>query len=130
MRPSMLAASSSSRRCLSDGPFRPQQDVGEVIASLAASQWADRKDGLLALQAVLRSNRMLTASELKRITEIFTKMFMDTHTKVRSGGPSVWRSFNVQCVLVGLNMKVRGYVLLPRLVRLMWWVRRLEDLEG
>ncbi|XP_043193989.1 CLIP-associating protein 1-B-like isoform X15 [Amphibalanus amphitrite] len=61
-----------------------QQDVGEVIASLAATQWADRKDGLLALQAVLRSNRMLTASELKRITEIFTKMFMDTHTKVFS----------------------------------------------
>ena len=57
-----------------------------MIASLAANQWADRKDGLLALQAVLRSNRMLTASELKRITEIFTKMFMDTHTKVRGGG--------------------------------------------
>ncbi|XP_043193991.1 CLIP-associating protein 1-B-like isoform X17 [Amphibalanus amphitrite] len=63
---------------------RREQDVGEVIASLAATQWADRKDGLLALQAVLRSNRMLTASELKRITEIFTKMFMDTHTKVFS----------------------------------------------
>ena len=25
---------------------------------------------------------MLTGSELKRITDIFTKMFMDTHTKV------------------------------------------------
>ncbi|XP_037092973.1 CLIP-associating protein 1-like isoform X3 [Pollicipes pollicipes] len=60
------------------------KDVGDVINSMAATQWADRKDGLLALQAVLRSNRMLTASELKRITDIFTKMFMDTHTKVFS----------------------------------------------
>ena len=69
-----------------------QQDVGDVIARLAATQWADRKDGLLALQSVLRSNRMLTASELKRITEIFTKMFMDTHTKVgRLGHSSSFR---------------------------------------
>jgi hypothetical protein len=27
---------------------------------------------------------MLTATELRRVTEIFTKMFMDAHTKVES----------------------------------------------
>ena len=49
---------------------------------MASTQWSERREGLLSLQAILRSNRLLTASELNRITELFTKMFMDTHTKV------------------------------------------------
>ncbi|XP_043233243.1 CLIP-associating protein 1-B-like [Amphibalanus amphitrite] len=56
--------------------------VGDVIEQAASTQWSERREGLLALQAVLRSNRMLTASELCRVTELFTKMFMDPHTKV------------------------------------------------
>ena len=34
------------------------------------------------MQSYFREGRMLSGSELKRITEIFTKMFMDAHTKV------------------------------------------------
>ena len=37
---------------------------------------------LLGLQSYFRDGRMLTATELRRITDIFTKMFMDAHTKV------------------------------------------------
>ncbi|XP_037076913.1 CLIP-associating protein 1-A-like [Pollicipes pollicipes] len=60
------------------------RDVSEVINLIASTEWSDRKEGLLSFRTVLRSNRMLTASELHRVTELFTKMFMDTHTKVFS----------------------------------------------
>jgi hypothetical protein len=36
------------------------------------------------LQSYFRDGRMLTATELRRVTEIFTKMFMDAHTKVET----------------------------------------------
>ena len=40
------------------------------------------QDGLIGLQSYFREGRMLSGSELKRVTDIFTKMFMDAHTKV------------------------------------------------
>ncbi|XP_066957537.1 CLIP-associating protein 1-B isoform X44 [Macrobrachium rosenbergii] len=58
------------------------QDVSDIIANCASTHWGDRKEGLMALQAFLRGSHMLTGSELRRVTEIFTKMFMDAHTKV------------------------------------------------
>lgn len=58
------------------------QDVSDIILNCASTHWGDRKEGLMALQAFLRGSHMLTGSELKRVTEIFTKMFMDAHTKV------------------------------------------------
>lgn len=57
--------------------------MGDIISNCASTHWGDRKEGLLALYSFLRSSSMLTGSELKRVTEIFTKMFMDAHTKVR-----------------------------------------------
>ncbi|CAG0896905.1 unnamed protein product [Darwinula stevensoni] len=58
------------------------RDVGEIIACCASTHWADRKEGLLGLQRLLRSNRMLTHQELRRVTDAFAKMFTDPHTKV------------------------------------------------
>jgi len=58
------------------------QDIGEIIANCASTHWADRKDGLMGLQMYFRDARLLSASELKRVTEIFTRMFSDAHTKV------------------------------------------------
>ncbi|KAF2350464.1 Armadillo-type fold [Trinorchestia longiramus] len=57
-------------------------DVPEIIANCASTYWGERKEGLIALHNFLRGSAMLTGSELKKITEIFTKMFMDAHTKV------------------------------------------------
>lgn len=57
-------------------------DIGEIIANCASTHWADRKDGLIGLQYYFRDGRMLSATELRRVTEIFTRMFMDAHTKV------------------------------------------------
>ena len=58
------------------------QDIGEIIANCASTHWADRKDGLIGLQCYFRDERLLSASELRRVTDIFTRMFMDAHTKV------------------------------------------------
>ena len=58
------------------------QDIGEIIANCASTHWADRKDGLIGLQCYFKDGRMLTGSELRRVTNIFARMFMDAHTKV------------------------------------------------
>ncbi|KAK7070641.1 CLIP-associating protein 1 [Halocaridina rubra] len=63
-------------------PTAKMQDVSDIISNCASTHWGDRKEGLMALQAFLRGSHMLTGSELRRVTEIFTKMFMDAHTKV------------------------------------------------
>ncbi|XP_076047968.1 CLIP-associating protein isoform X10 [Oratosquilla oratoria] len=63
-------------------PTAKIQDVGDIIANCASTHWGDRKEGLLALQSFLQGSQVLTGSELRRVTEIFTKMFMDAHTKV------------------------------------------------
>jgi len=61
---------------------RPSDDITDIIANCASTHWADRKDGLIGLQCFFRDGRMLSGTELRRITDIFTKMFMDAHTKV------------------------------------------------
>ena len=82
-------------------------DIGDIIANCASTHWADRKDGLIGLQGIeqdgsqtklsssictfsfhyyttgyFRDGRLLSGSELRRVTEIFGRMFMDAHTKV------------------------------------------------
>jgi len=71
-----------SEKSFDYGRNRPSDDISEIIANCASTHWADRKDGLIGLQSYFRDGRMLSATELRRVTEIFTKMFMDAHTKV------------------------------------------------
>ncbi|KAG8195475.1 hypothetical protein JTE90_010784 [Oedothorax gibbosus] len=63
---------------------RSVDDINEVIHNLHSIHWSDRKEGLQALQAFFRSGHVLTHIELKKVTDIFTKIFMDPHTKVFS----------------------------------------------
>lgn len=60
------------------------QDIKEIIENCAHKHWGDRKEGLIGLQHFLSNGNTLTASELRKVTDIFTKMFMDSHTKVFS----------------------------------------------
>ncbi|XP_075748296.1 CLIP-associating protein 1-B isoform X5 [Rhipicephalus microplus] len=60
----------------------PVQDVPTILKHLSSIHWSDRKEGLLGLLSVLRSGRTLSLPDLKKVTEMFTKMFMDPHTKV------------------------------------------------
>ncbi|XP_053170972.1 CLIP-associating protein 1-A-like [Scomber japonicus] len=64
--------------------LRQTEDVAEVLNHCASANWSERKEGLLGLQNLLKSQRMLSRVELKRLCEIFTRMFADPHSKVRS----------------------------------------------
>ncbi|XP_030265929.1 CLIP-associating protein 1-B-like isoform X2 [Sparus aurata] len=64
--------------------MRQTEDVAEVLNHCASANWSERKEGLLGLQNLLKSQRMLSRVELKRLCEIFTRMFADPHSKVFS----------------------------------------------
>ncbi|XP_037395480.1 CLIP-associating protein 1a isoform X9 [Pygocentrus nattereri] len=61
--------------------LRQTEDVAEVLNHCASSNWSERKEGLLGLQNLLKSQRVLSRVELKRLCEIFTRMFADPHSK-------------------------------------------------
>ncbi|CAB3383709.1 Hypothetical predicted protein [Cloeon dipterum] len=63
---------------------RPSDGIGDFIISCASTHWQDRKEGLVGLQRYLQSGHKLTFQELRQVTNIFTKIFMDSHTKVFS----------------------------------------------
>ncbi|XP_054909064.1 CLIP-associating protein 1a isoform X35 [Poeciliopsis prolifica] len=64
--------------------LRQTEDVAEVLNHCASSNWSERKEGLMGLQNLLKSQRILSRVELKRLCEIFTRMFADPHSKVFS----------------------------------------------
>ncbi|XP_037095204.1 CLIP-associating protein 1a isoform X21 [Syngnathus acus] len=61
--------------------LRQTEDVAEVLNHCASSNWSERKEGLLGLQNLLKGQRILSRVELKRLCEIFTRMFADPHSK-------------------------------------------------
>ncbi|XP_047386769.1 CLIP-associating protein 2 isoform X41 [Sciurus carolinensis] len=61
--------------------MRQTEDVAEVLNRCASSNWSERKEGLLGLQNLLKNQRTLSRVELKRLCEIFTRMFADPHGK-------------------------------------------------
>ncbi|XP_043994542.1 CLIP-associating protein 2 isoform X18 [Gambusia affinis] len=61
--------------------MRQTEDVAEVLNRCASANWSERKEGLLGLQALLKNQRTLSRVELKRLCEIFTRMFADPHSK-------------------------------------------------
>ncbi|KAM3822261.1 CLIP-associating protein 2 isoform 5-T5 [Vipera latastei] len=64
--------------------MRQTEDVAEVLNRCASANWSERKEGLLGLQNLLKNQRTLSRVELKRLCEIFTRMFADPHSKVFS----------------------------------------------
>ncbi|XP_059412326.1 CLIP-associating protein 2 isoform X37 [Carassius carassius] len=61
--------------------MRQTEDVAEVLNRCASANWSERKEGLMGLQALLKTQRTLSRVELKRLCEIFTRMFADPHSK-------------------------------------------------
>uniref|UniRef100_A0A8C7XKC2 Cytoplasmic linker associated protein 1 n=1 Tax=Oryzias sinensis TaxID=183150 RepID=A0A8C7XKC2_9TELE len=49
--------------------MRQMEDVAEVLNHCASANWSERKEGLLGLQNLLKSQRMLSRVELKRLCE-------------------------------------------------------------
>ncbi|XP_032875909.1 CLIP-associating protein 2 isoform X19 [Amblyraja radiata] len=61
--------------------MRQTEDVAEVLNRCASTNFSERKEGLLGLQNLLKNQRTLSRVELKRLCEIFTRMFADPHSK-------------------------------------------------
>ncbi|XP_016359383.1 CLIP-associating protein 1-like [Sinocyclocheilus anshuiensis] len=71
----------SSRNSAAPHYLRQTEDVAEILNHCASSNCSERKEGLLGLQNLLKSQRVLSRVELKRLCEIFTRMFADPHSK-------------------------------------------------
>uniref|UniRef100_A0A8U8BRX3 Uncharacterized protein n=1 Tax=Geospiza parvula TaxID=87175 RepID=A0A8U8BRX3_GEOPR len=79
-----VSRSYSSRNGSIPTYMRQTEDVAEVLNRCASTNWSERKEGLLGLQNLLKNQRTLSRVELKRLCEIFTRMFADPHSKVFS----------------------------------------------
>jgi len=60
------------------------RDILEIISACSSTHWTERKEGLMGLQAFLRSGNIIPSHELKKLIDILGKMFTDAHTKVFS----------------------------------------------
>lgn len=60
------------------------KDIGEIIANCENAHWNERREGLQSLQYYLQDGNKLELSDLKRIMDVFTKIFNDPHIKVFS----------------------------------------------
>ncbi|KAF6204431.1 hypothetical protein GE061_002772 [Apolygus lucorum] len=58
------------------------RDINEIMLACESTHWSDRKDGLVSLSAYLQAGNTLSPHQLARITDNFTKMLSDSHTKV------------------------------------------------
>lgn len=59
-------------------------DIDDIIANCESSSWNNRKEGLVNLQRYLQQGNIISEILLRRLTDVFTKMFMDSQTKVIS----------------------------------------------
>ncbi|CAB1328669.1 unnamed protein product, partial [Coregonus sp. 'balchen'] len=76
-----ISASVNAMRVLNTGT---EVEAAVADALLLGDSRNKRKEGLLGLQNLLKSQRILSRVELKRLCEIFTRMFADPHSKVFS----------------------------------------------
>lgn len=63
--------------------LEPGKDIYDIITACSSTHWSERKEGLMGLQAFLRSGNVISTHELRKLIEILGKMFTDSHTKVR-----------------------------------------------
>ncbi|XP_025199687.1 CLIP-associating protein 1-like [Melanaphis sacchari] len=65
----------SSLKCL---------NIEDIISRCESSNWNNRKEGLLSLQKYFQQGNIMSKLLLTKITEVFTKMIMDSQTKAIS----------------------------------------------
>ncbi|CAF1603182.1 unnamed protein product [Adineta ricciae] len=61
---------------------RSLEDVADILRRMQSNEWTERKDSLAGLYHMIRSGRVFSTHELKRITELLTKRFYDPHSQV------------------------------------------------
>lgn len=58
------------------------KDFSDTINHLTSSQWSERRDGILILSRMMQIGRVFNRQEIKRLTEVYTRLFHDPHGKV------------------------------------------------
>ncbi|CAF0866930.1 unnamed protein product [Adineta steineri] len=61
---------------------RSLEDVADILRRMQSTEWAERKESLASLYHMIRSGRVFSTHELKRLTELLTKRFYDPHSQV------------------------------------------------
>jgi CLIP-associating protein 1/2 len=61
---------------------RSLEDVADIVRRMQSNEWTERKDSLASLYHMIRSGRVFSTHELKRLTELLTKRFYDPHSQV------------------------------------------------
>lgn len=69
-------------------------ELSEALKNCQSSQWSERKDGLVYMQAMFKNRRSYTMAELKKICDAFSRLFVDQHTKV-------WKAEEWVCLQCG-----------------------------
>ncbi|XP_062519379.1 CLIP-associating protein 1-like isoform X2 [Corticium candelabrum] len=62
--------------------FNLIEDLSEIMSMGRSSLWTDRKDAVMSLHHLLHTPRTFTKPELKSVTELCQKFFVEPHTKV------------------------------------------------
>ncbi|XP_074652208.1 CLIP-associating protein 1-B-like isoform X3 [Tubulanus polymorphus] len=83
LRPLRRRSKSYIRRLVESGDPM-SKEVSQITTDLTSSLWSDRRQGLHALQGMLRSGQELTPNEVRKVSVIFTRLFHDPHGKVFS----------------------------------------------
>ncbi|CAF2342440.1 unnamed protein product [Rotaria sp. Silwood2] len=61
---------------------RSLEDIADVLRRMQSNEWTERKESLASLYHMIRSGRVFSTHELKRLTELLTKRFYDPHSQV------------------------------------------------
>lgn len=62
----------------------PLKEITEIVANCESTHWNERKKGLISLQYYIQDGNKLDLHDLKKIMDIFLKIFNDPHIKVFS----------------------------------------------
>jgi CLIP-associating protein 1/2 len=80
---------------------------------MSSNEWAERKESLVSLYHMVRSGRVLSPPELKRLTELLTKRFYDPNSQVFAAFLDVLPEF---IIVYKRELNDWLYVLLTRLL--------------
>ncbi|XKL66008.1 hypothetical protein PGB90_009428 [Kerria lacca] len=84
-RPSdSMSWNGSQHRLFRDTGDMPLKNIGEIIINCESSHWNERKRGLISLQYYIQDGNKLELFDLRKIMDIFLKIFNDPHIKVFS----------------------------------------------
>nr|XP_039267417.1 CLIP-associating protein 1-B-like isoform X9 [Styela clava] len=71
----------SSRNGVRRSHTQHTEDIAEILTLCQSTNWAERKEGLISLHGLIKREKLISRMEMKKILEIFNRMFADPHGK-------------------------------------------------